>query len=82
MVLAKRLEVDSMEDTDKETFHDAWSRANKGQWFSYFPAIPYHHTVTDMLHLNLNQWNDAITEAFHSHMDPAQYADTDLKQLA
>ena len=81
MVLAKRLEVDRMNDAKREAFLEAWSKDNKGQCFNYFPALPYHHTVTDMLHLNLNQWNDAISEAFHSHLVESEYTDVDLKQM-
>mmetsp|Transcript_8852 Transcript_8852/g.26170 ORF Transcript_8852/g.26170 Transcript_8852/m.26170 type:complete len:89 (+) Transcript_8852:145-411(+) len=81
MVLAKRLEVDRMNDAKREAFLEAWSKDNKGQCFNYFPALPYHHTVTDMLHLNLNQWNDAISEAFHSHLVESEYTDVDLVDI-
>eukprot|EP00967_Tisochrysis_lutea_P159061 scaffold327895_cov57-Tisochrysis_lutea.AAC.1 len=81
MVLAKRLEVDRMSNAQREEFLEAWSKLNKGQCFGYFPAMPYHHTVTDMLHLNLNQWNDAIREAFHTHLVESEFSDSDLKQM-
>lgn len=80
-VLAKRLEVDQMTGAQREAFDETWSKENAGQWFGYFPAVPYHHVVTDMLHLNLNQWNDAITEAFHSHLDEKQYTEADVKTM-
>lgn len=80
-VLAKRLEVDQMTGAQREAFDETWSKENAGQWFGYFPAMPYHHVVTDMLHLNLNQWNDAITEAFHSHLDEKQYTRRRMSRL-
>jgi len=67
-VLAKRAEVARMTEAKREAFGEKWSNENKGQVFGYFPLFPFHAVVTDLLHLYLNQVNNAVEEAVHSHL--------------
>ena len=72
-----------MTAAERNTFEEKWSNEMRGQEFGHYPALPYHDVVTDMLHLYLNEWNAALTEAFHQHLLLAEDAtDKQIKQLA
>ena len=81
-VIAKRKEVADMNSADREKFLDEWSAQNFGQEFGRAPALPYHEDVSDMLHLYINQWNAALTEAFHKHLLAEDYTDKELRARA
>ena len=67
-VLALRRKVETMDDTEREAFHDEWSRVHHGQWFGRYPILPFHAKVPDTLHLTGNEFNDALDELFQSHL--------------
>lgn len=82
-VLALRARIEKMTAAERNTFEEKWSNEMRGQEFGHYPALPYHDVVTDMLHLYLNEWNAALTEAFHQHLLLAEDAtDKQIKQLA
>ena len=57
--------VARMSDGEREKFDETWSNENFGQWFGWYPVLPYHYCYTYLLHLYLNQFNAATEEAFH-----------------
>jgi hypothetical protein len=72
-----------MSDQARQAFDDKWSKENYGQWFGYYPALPYHYCYPDLLHEYLNQFNGALEEAFQSHLELEQYKDQPaIKQKA
>ena len=71
-----------MTEAEKEAHDEKWSHDNKGQHYGWYPALPYHACFPDMLHMNLNQFNSATEEAYHSHLLDEAYDDPGLKQLA
>ena len=82
-VLALRRRVASMEQGARTKFYDDWSMRNYGQEFGHYPVLPCFDVVSDMLHLMINQWNSALTEAIHEHLaladDPEANADVRAK---
>ncbi len=61
-VLAYRAKVDRMDDKQRAKHDDDWSVANQGHHYGWYPALPYHACYPDMLHMALNQFNDATLE--------------------
>mmetsp|Transcript_9839 Transcript_9839/g.23909 ORF Transcript_9839/g.23909 Transcript_9839/m.23909 type:complete len:102 (-) Transcript_9839:64-369(-) len=61
-----------MTEAEKEAHDEKWSHDNKGQHYGWYPALPYHACFPDMLHMNLNQFNSATEEAYHSHLRSAR----------
>ena len=81
-MLAYRAKIDRMDDKQRAKHDDDWSVANQGQHYGWYPALPYHACYPDMLHMALNQFNDATLEAFHSHLLDEAYTQPALKALA
>jgi hypothetical protein len=71
-----------MSDAEREAHDEKWSNDNDGQHYGWYPALPYNAAFPDMLHMNLNQFNSATEEAFHSHLLDEAYTSPVLKRLA
>ena len=81
-VLAKRAECDRMTSAQYEAFDEKWSHDHAGQHFNRPPLLPYNDgmTLVDTLHAFINDYNDALTEAFHSHLTEV-HTDKELTAL-
>lgn len=69
-VLAQRAKTDKMSPDEYEAFDEKWSHEHEGQHFNRAPLLPFHDgmVLVDILHLYLNEFQDAIEEAFQSHL--------------
>ena len=71
-----------MSTAEYDAFDEKWSHEHDGQHFNRPPLLPYHdgNTLVDMLHAFINDTNDALLEAFHSHLSE-EHSDKQLKDL-
>ena len=81
-VLKLRADVDAMGKAARESFLEQWAKDNYGQNFGCFPVLPYHDVCIDYLHAYINEFNAALHEALHRHLDPEQYSDEEIKEMA
>ena len=82
MVLAKREEVESMNEQQLASHLKEWKDKNFGQEFGYFPLVPCKYYVPDVLHLFLDHGNCTVRNAFHQHLLAEDYQDKDLQAMA
>ena len=77
-----RKAVDQMSKNEREKHDEDWSREHYGQHFGRYPLLPYHDGATciDMLHAFINETNDILNEAIHSHL-VEEHSEPELRTL-
>ena len=77
-----RKAVDQMSKNEREKHDEDWSREHYGQHFGRYPLLPYHDGATciDMLHAFINEMNDILNEAIHSHL-VEEHSEPELRTL-